>query len=34
MFGDWELWWFIEGWEEDIIEIVEYDILLEVLFYF
>lgn len=25
MFGDWEPWWFIEGWEEDITEIAEYD---------
>lgn len=34
MFGDWEPWWFIEGWEEDITEIVEYDTLSEALLYF
>lgn len=34
MFGDWEPWWFIEGWEEDITEIAEYDTLSEALLYF
>ncbi|EHJ56266.1 hypothetical protein HMPREF9318_01683 [Streptococcus urinalis FB127-CNA-2] len=25
LYGDWEPWWFIEGWEDDIIEKLEFD---------
>ncbi|MCK1166251.1 DUF1033 family protein, partial [Streptococcus uberis] len=25
MYGDWEPWWFIEGWQNDIVDEKEFD---------
>ncbi|MBF7094939.1 DUF1033 family protein [Streptococcus sp. HF-1907] len=34
MYGDWEPWWFLEDWEDDITEMFEFDDFEEALHYF
>jgi len=34
MFGDWEPWWFIEGWQDDIVSEKDFDTWEEALAYY
>lgn len=34
LYGDCEPWWFLEGWEEDIVSVVEFDEIEEALAYY
>lgn len=34
MYGEMEPWWFLEGWEEDIVEIREFTTYTEAFFYY
>lgn len=34
MYGDWEPWWFIDGWQEDIVQEESFDNWQEALTYF